>query len=420
VTAPPASPPPALADAKALPGQRETIVMMAMLMALNAMAIDTMLPALPDMARDLNIATANHRQYIIAVYLIGTAVGSLFYGPLADRFGRKPVLRSALLAYSALALAGALVNDFPAMLMLRLGHGLVGAALGVVVTAIIRDLFMGDAMARRMSSIMLVFMVVPVIAPTIGAGIVAVANWRAIFVVMAVLGLVMLLWIRRLPETLDPANVRMLDMRTMAAGWLAVTLHRRAAGYMVAAGVMQGALYGYLNSSEQIIGEVFDARAWFPAVFAAVAVGIAAANFSNSRIVERFGARRVSHSALFAFLTFALCQIAASRSGGETLALFTLLLAFNVGLIGFVGANFGAIAMEDFGKMAGVASSYQGFTRGLIAALVGAGIGQQFDGTTMPLALAFTAAATTGIALVLWAERGQLFTRPGTAPKGLF
>ncbi len=403
-----------------LPGARETIVMMAMLMALNAMAIDTMLPALPEMARDLNIRVDNHRQFIIAIYLIGTAVGSLFYGPLADRYGRKPVLRSALLAYSALALAGALVNGFEVMLVLRLGHGLAGAALGVVVTAIIRDLFAGDAMARRMSSIMLVFMVVPVIAPTIGAGIIAVANWRAIFVVMAVLGLIMFAWIRRLPETLDPANVRLLDVRTMAAGWLAVTLHRRAAGYMVAAGVMQGALYGYLNSSEQIISEVFGARAWFPAVFAAVAVGIAVANFSNSRIVERFGARRVSHSALFAFLTFALLQVLASRSGGETLALFTLLLAFNVGLIGFVGANFGAIAMEDFGKMAGVASSYQGFARGLIAALVGAGIGQLFDGTTMPLALSFIIAALLGIALVLWAERGRLFTRPGTAPKGHF
>lgn len=394
--------------------------MMAMLMALNAMAIDTMLPALPDMARDLNIRVDNHRQYIIAVYLIGTAAGSLFYGPLADRFGRKPVLRSALLAYAVLALAGALVNGFEIMLALRLGHGLAGAALGVVVTAIIRDLFAGDAMARRMSSIMLVFMVVPVIAPTIGAGILLVASWRAIFVVMAALGLVMLLWIRRLPETLDPANVRSLDVRTMASGWLGVTLHRRAAGYMVAAGVMQGALYGYLNSSEQIISEVFDARSAFPLVFAAVAVGIAAANFSNSRIVERFGARRVSHSALFAFLTFGLLQVLAADSGRETLALFTLLLAFNVGLIGFVGANFGAIAMEDFGRMAGVASSYQGFARGLIAALVGVGIGQQFDGTTMPLAQSFTVAAVIGIALVLWAERGRLFTRPGTAPKDHF
>jgi DHA1 family bicyclomycin/chloramphenicol resistance-like MFS transporter len=147
-------------------------------------------------------------------------------------------------------------------------------------------------------------------------------------------------------------------------------------------------------------------------------VGIAAANFSNARIVERFGARRVSQAALFAFLTFAMLQIAAAYSGRETLALFTLLLAFNVGLIGFTGSNFGAIAMEDFGKMAGIASSYQSFARGMIAALAGAWIGQQFDGTTMPLALSFAGAAAIAITLVLWAEHGRLFTRPGTAPKG--
>lgn len=411
----PASPPPPKANT--LPGPRETTVMLAMLMALNAMAIDTMLPALPDMARDLSIASANHRQYIIAVYLIGTAIGSLFHGPLADRFGRKAVLRWALVAYVLLALGGSLVHSFEAMLALRLGHGLAGAALGVVVTAIIRDLFAGDAMARRMSSIMLIFMVVPVIAPTFGAFIAAAAGWRAIFIIMALLGLVMMAWIRRLPETLDPANVRRLDIRTMGSGWLQVTLHRRAAGYMVAAGLMQGALYGYLNSSEQLIGEVFGARDVFPMVFAVIAIGIAVANFSNSHIVERFGARRVSQTALFAFLAFALAQVAAAQSGSETLALFTLLLTFNVGLIGFVGANFGAIAMEDFGKMAGIAASYQSFARGLIAALVGAWIGQQFDGTTLPLGLSFAAAATLAILLVLWAEGGKLFTRPGTAPK---
>jgi DHA1 family bicyclomycin/chloramphenicol resistance-like MFS transporter len=394
--------------------------MMAMLMALNAMAIDTMLPALPAMARDLDIVVSNHRQYIIGIYLLGTAIGSLFYGPLADRFGRKPVLRWALVAYVLLALGGALVNGFEIMLALRLGHGFAGAALGVVVTAIIRDLFVGDAMARRMSSIFLVFMVVPVIAPSIGALIAGALNWRAIFVVMALLGLVMMVWIRRLPETLDPADVRRLDIGTMASGWLAVSTHRRASGYMIAAGVMQGALYGYLNSSEQLIGEVFGAREAFPIVFALIAIGIAVANFSNSRIVERFGARRVSQTALFAFLSFALLQIWAAESGRETLALFTLLLTFNVGLIGFVGSNFGAIAMEDFGPMAGVASSYQSFARGLIAAIVGAWIGQQYDGTTLPLALAFTGAASVGILLVLWAERGKLFTRPGTAPRTPF
>jgi MFS transporter, DHA1 family, multidrug resistance protein len=411
---------PSASSRPGLPGPRETTAMMAMLMALNAMAIDTMLPALPAMARDLGIGADNHRQYIIAVYLVGTAVGSLFYGPLADRFGRKAVLRGALAGYVLLALGGAMAQNFAVMLALRVGHGLTGAALGVVVTAIIRDLYAGDAMARRMSSIMLVFMTVPVLAPSLGSLILEFASWRAIFIVMAVLGLAMLAWLRRLPETLDPANVRRLDVRTMASGWLQVTLHRRAAGYMVAAGVMQGALYGYLNSSEQLISETFGARDAFPIVFAVIAIGIAVANFSNSRIVERFGARRVSQTALFAFLAFALAQIAAAVSGYETLVLFTAILTFNVGLIGFVGSNFGAIAMEDFGKMAGIASSYQSFARGILAALVGMFIGQQYDGTTLPLGVAFAVAAILGLLLVLWAERGRLFTRPGTAPKGHF
>jgi DHA1 family bicyclomycin/chloramphenicol resistance-like MFS transporter len=288
------------------------------------------------------------------------------------------------------------------------------------VVAVIRDLFSGDAMAKRMSLIFLVFMIVPIIAPTLGAGIAAVADWRAIFIVLAAMGGVMLLWLRRLPETLEPQDVRPLDWRTILSGWATVTRHRRASGYMLASGLMQGALYGYLNSSEQIIAEVFDARIWFPLVFAAVAVGIAIANLSNAAIVERFGARRVSQTAVFAFIATSIAQIVAALSGGETLWMFTLLMMINVGLIGFIGSNFGAIAMEDFGHMAGVASSYQSFAKTLLGASAGALIGQLYDGTTLPLAHAFLACAAVGLLLVLWAERGKLFTRPGTAPKSPF
>ena len=231
------------------------------------------------------------------------------------------------------------------------------------------------------------------------------------------MSIVMLLWLRRLPETLDPADVRPLDLRTMIAGWATVTRHRRAAGYMIASGMMQGALYGYLNSSEQIIAEVFGARAMFPLIFACVAIGIAIANFSNAAIVERFGARRVSQTAVFAFMATSIAQIAAALSGVETLAMFTVLMMVNVGLIGFIGSNFGSIAMEDFGHMAGVASSYQSFAKTLLAATAGALIGQQYDGSTLPLAYAFFGCAIAGLLLVLWAERGKLFTRPGTAPK---
>ena len=400
-----------------VPGDREMVFMMAMIMALNALAIDSMLPALPAIGEGLGVAAANDRQYVISTYLAGIGVGSLFYGPLADRFGRKGVLVPAILAYTAFSIGCAMANSFPLLLALRFGHGLISAALGVVVVAVIRDLFSGDAMAKRMSLIFLVFMIVPIIAPTMGAAITAVADWRAIFVVLAAMGGVMLLWLRRLPETLEPCDVRPLDWRTILGGWATVTRHRRASGYMLASGLMQGALYGYLNSSEQIIAEVFDARSWFPLVFACVAVGIAIANFSNAAIVERFGARRVSQTAVLAFIATSIVQIAAAVSGVESLSMFTLLMMVNVGLIGFIGSNFGAIAMEDFGHMAGVASSYQSFAKTLLGALAGALIGQLYDGTTLPLAYAFLASAAMGLLLVLWAERGRLFTRPGTAPK---
>jgi len=400
-----------------LPGAREMVFMMAMVMALNALAIDSMLPALPAIGDALGVTVANDRQYVISTYLLGIGVGSLFYGPLADRFGRKGVLVPALFAYVAFSIGCGLANSFPLLLALRFGHGMISAALGVIVVAVIRDLFSGDAMAKRLSMIFLVFMIVPAIAPTMGAGVTALANWRAIFIVLAVMGVVMLLWLRRLPETLDPADVRPLDARTMIAGWATVTRHRRAAGYMFASAMMQAALYGYLNSSEQIIAEVFGAQSWFPLVFACVAAGIAIANFSNAAIVERFGARRVSQSATFAFMATSIVQIAVALSGAETLWMFTALMMVNVGLIGFIGSNFGSIAMEDFGHMAGVASSYQSFAKTLLAAAIGALIGQQYDGSTLPLAYAFLISGGVGLALVFWAERGKLFTRPGTAPK---
>ncbi|KTE24705.1 multidrug transporter CflA [Sphingopyxis sp. H071] len=400
-----------------MPGDREMVFMMAMVMALNALAIDSMLPALPAIGEGLGVLTPNDRQYVISTYLFGIGAGSLVYGPLSDRFGRKGVLVPALFAYVAFSIGCGLATSFPMLLALRFGHGLISAALGVIVVAVIRDLFSGDAMAKRLSMIFLVFMIVPAIAPTMGAGVAAVAGWRSIFIVLAVMGVVMILWLRRLPETLHPDDVRPLDLKTMIAGWATVTRHRRAAGYMIASGMMQGALYGYLNSSEQIIADIFDARSWFPLVFACVALGIATANFSNAAIVERFGARRVSQSATFAFMATSIVQILVALSGAETLWMFTVLMMVNVGLIGFIGSNFGSIAMEDFGHMAGVASSYQSFAKTLLAATVGALIGQQYDGTTLPLAYAFLISGVVGLILVFWAERGKLFTRPGTAPK---
>jgi DHA1 family bicyclomycin/chloramphenicol resistance-like MFS transporter len=407
-----------LTDTPARAGPREQMAMLAMLMALNALAIDAMLPALPDIGASLGAGAGNARQYVITAYLLGTGFGSLLHGPLADRYGRRPVVLGALAAYVVFALGCALATAFPAFLALRLAQGLAGAALGVVSIAIVRDLYAGDAMARRMSTIFLIFMAVPIIAPTLGAAIMWAGGWRSIFHVLAIAALLMAFWAhRRLGETLDPANVRALDVATVASGWAATARPLHPNLYVVGGALVQGALYGYLGSSEQIVDQVFGQKALFPLLFAAVAIGIAFSNWSNSRIVERFGARRVSQSALVVYIAVSALQCAAAVSGRETLGLFTLLMMVNIGLVGFIGSNFGAISMERFGHMAGAASAFQQFARAVLATSIGALIGQSYDGSTVPLAFAFLICGVTALAAVTLAERGKLFTRPGTAPK---
>lgn len=403
------------ASLRKLPGDREFIVMMAATMALNALAIDSMLPAFPAMAHSLGVTDLNNIQPVISVYLVGLAIGSLFYGPLSDRYGRKPVLLTAIFGYGIFSLICSKASSLEMLLTVRFFHGMMSAALGVLVISIIRDLFSGDAMARRMSTIFLIFMLVPMLAPTMGQAVLLFAGWHTIFDVMAVMAVLMGTWIWfRLPETLHPEYVIPIDHRSIASTWKDVVLHRQAAGYVIAAGIAQGAMFGFLNSAQQVFDQVFHAADFFPIGFAIIGMGLAISNFTNSRIVERFGARRVSQTALLLFILLALAQIAASLIVPHSLPVFLGLLMLNMAMMGFIGSNFSSIAMTPFGDKAGAASSFQSFVRTIIAAAVGATIGRQFNGSVTPLALGFLCCGLAGLALILWSENGKLFTRPGT------
>jgi MFS transporter, DHA1 family, multidrug resistance protein len=396
-------------------GERELVVMMASLMALNALAIDSMLPAFPRIAKGLALADPNQVQYVISVFLAGTGIGALFHGPLSDRYGRKPVLVWAVLASSLFSFACSFSTSFDMLLVMRFLHGLAAAASGVLVASIIRDKFAGDAMAKRMSTIFLVFMIVPIIAPTLGQFILLFAGWRTIFDVMAIMAIAAALWtIRRLPETLKPENVIPIQLKPLTKAWKTVVLHRGAAGYMLGAGIVQGALFGFLNSSQQAFDKVFNAAEFFTTGFAIVAMGIAVSNFTNARIVERFGARRVSQAALLVFITLGLLQLAAAFFAPTSMVLFLIFLTGNMAMVGFIGSNFSSIAMSPFGAVAGAASSFQTFTKTILAAGIGALIGQQFDGSTVPIASGFVLCGLVSLALVVWGEKGKLFTRPGT------
>ena len=406
---------PAIQTHKKSIGPRELTIMMASLMALNALAIDAMLPAFPAMIKGLSIKNPNDIQYVISVFLAGTGIGALIYGPLSDRYGRKPILLIATVGAAIFSLACSISPTFEIMLAMRFAHGLLAAAMAVLVISVIRDQFEGDAMARRMSTIFLIFMIVPIIAPTVGQLVLLFAGWRTIFDLIAFMAVAAAVWVyRRLPETLAPENVIPIEPRALAKAWRMVVLNRNAAGYMLGAGIVQGSLFGYLNSSQQMFDKVFNAADFFTIGFAIVAIGIAVSNFANARIVERFGARRVSHTALITFIALGALQVAAGELAPKSLPLFLALLTANMAMIGFIGSNFSSIAMTPFGHVAGAASSFQTFVRTVLAASIGAVIGQQFDGRVTPVALGFLVCGLLALMLVLWCENGKLFTRPGT------
>jgi DHA1 family bicyclomycin/chloramphenicol resistance-like MFS transporter len=311
-----------------------------------------------------------------------------------------------------------MVRDFSTLLVLRGLQGVLGAGLSVLPSAIIRDRFGGDRMARAMSTISMVFMAVPILAPSLGQAILLAASWRFIFVGMAVMSAVVALWIAlRLPETLHPEYRQPIEPRTIAGNLVRAAAHRGAMGYVLAASVVMGGLFGFISSAQQLVAEHFGAGRLFPLLFAACASGMAVASFTNARIVERFGARRVSHTALLAFVAVSGVQVWQAFGGDETLWQFMPLMAANMMLIGFIGANFGSIAMQPFAAIAGAAASLQAFIRMVLGAALGALVGQAYDGTARPLALALFGGALIGLALILFAERGRLFRRlnpPGT------
>lgn len=399
-------------------GDRETIAMMALVMALQALAVDAMLPALGFIADDLGVTDPNRRQLVIGTFLLASGFASLLPGSLADRFGRRPVLLWCIGLYVVFSLGCALVTSFDALLVMRVLQAMGCGGLAVLPGAIIRDRFSGDQMAKQMSIISVVFLVVPMLAPSIGQVVLLFAGWRWIFVFLAVMAVVMALWVySRLPETLHPEYRQPIRLGTIAVNMAGAATNRSAIGYVLGGSLTFGAMIGYINCSQQLVAEHFGAGETFPLLFGFSALMMAAANFSNSRIVERFGARRVSHTAVFAFIAVSATQLWFATRPGETLWQFMPLMILNMILIGFIGANFNSIALQPFASTAGSANSMHAFLRMVIGSVIGIFVGQAYDGSARPLALALLICGILSLLLVLYSEKGKLFRRihpPGT------
>jgi len=398
--------------------EAQFVGLMAAIQALQALAIDVMLPALGHISRDLHVTDPNDRQLVIGVFLIFSGVGSLIPGALGDRFGRRPVVLCCLGFYVAISLACAVVTEFTTLLVLRSLLGLCTAGMMVMPMAIIRDQFSGDRMARVQSLIAMTFMIVPMFAPSIGQAVLLMAGWRWIFAIMGVLGtLVALVAYRHLAETLHPEYRQAIVPRVILANMYQALICRQAAGYFLGASLIQGAMFGYVTSSQQLIAEHFGAGTYFPVLFGCMALVMSASNFLNSRIVERFGARRVSHAATLGYIAVAVAHLLIAFSG-ENLWTFVPLMTLSMCLMSFTNANYISIALQPFERTAGAASSIMAFVRLLLSATLGTLIGHAYNGTAVPLLSAMVIAGVLSIFLVLFSERGRLFRRlnPPTRP----
>lgn len=397
----------------------EFVALIAVMMALTALAIDIMLPALGQIGQDLGLTEANHRQYVITYYLVGFAVGQIFFGPVSDRFGRKRPIYAGFLLFAAASLLAAVAESAWVMFLARVLQGFGAASARIIAIAIVRDRFAGREMARVMSFVMMMFIVIPIFAPLMGQGVMQVAPWRWIFVALVVASLAALLWIwLRLPET-HPEEKRLpLSAERLASAVQTVVTTRQTVGYAAAFGFFFGVLMSYVGSVEQIFVDVYGLGTSFPLVFGAIACFMIPSFFLNSVLVRRAGMRRVSHFSLLSFLAVCMLMAAAGYPEKPPLILFCLFIVATFFCFGLIGPNFNAMAMEPLGQIAGTASSFIGFFTTTSGAFFGFLVGQSFDGTVRPLTIGFTLLGAAAMTCVLIVERGKLGRPQHEPPKG--
>jgi DHA1 family bicyclomycin/chloramphenicol resistance-like MFS transporter len=388
----------------------EFVAMMAFLSALGALATDAMLPALPTIGAAFRVDDPNRLQFIITIFLMGSGLGQLFFGPLSDAFGRRRVLLSGVALYALLSLIAALSVSLKMLLICRLLQGMAAASTSVLSRAIIRDQFSGSTMARVSSTIFIVFLAAPILAPSIGQAILLVAPPSGIFGFLALIATSMFLWVGlRLPETLPAERRHAFGLRPVLDAARYVLGHPTSLLYMTAMMLLFGALLTYVSTMPQVFVDVFHAPARMAPAFAGAAALMGLGSFTNVKIVERYGMHRISHIALLAFLAVSGIHVLVTLWRAESILTFTVLQGLTLLFFGLSLSNFGAIAMQPMGKVAGSAASLQGMSMGLGGALISALCGSFWRGSLVLLPLCCLLLGALALACILVAERGRLF-----------
>ena len=383
---------------------------MALASAMAAIAIDTLLPAFEQMRPAFGLsADSTQLSLTLTLFFAGMAVGTLFYGPLADAIGRKPLLFFSLGLYAVAAVVGALAPSLEVLLASRFVWGFAAAGPRTLTQAIVRDRFSGTAMARAMTLIQTVFFLGPILAPILGKGLVALGSWRYTLLFGAVSAGVLALWSLRLPETLADENRRPLSFATTFAGFGSVIRNRTTLGYTLAVTFGFGALFSFLASSELIFVDVYGRPSWFVPYFSTMSAIAAGVSIANNQMLRRVEARPLALSAGVAFVVTsgALLAVTASAGGLPRIGVWMLLFSLaNASMIGFAPVAI-SLALEPMGAMAGTAAAVVGFCSTGLGAMLAAITDRAIAGDVMPIGVSYFAYSVLALACQLWARRAS-------------
>lgn len=388
--------------------EREFIAAIIAIMASTAVAIDVMLPAFPEMRAEYGMEPGSADvAWIITAFFLGMATGPWLYGPASDKFGRLTPLRLGLALYVIAAFIATVAPSWEWLIASRFVWGLGSAGPRSISMAMIRDRYSGDTMARLMSLIMAVFLLVPILAPAIGAGLIHILPWRSVFVAPALFGLLLIVWSFRLPETLAVENARPFTLRDTGRGIREVLRHRRTVGFTLATGFLFGIVTSYLSASEIILEDVYGYGDWFPLYFGAIAILFALNSLGNSRVVERVGTdtllkRLGSYCAAMAIV---LLVVSVTNDGIPNFWILTIAIALLVPVAQGMGPLCNTAALTPVPHVAGTASALNAtFTTSIGALLGNLGAGH-IDGSVLPFSVAVTVYVAAAVVLINWSTR---------------
>ena len=382
----------------------EFIALVTLLMAMTAMGIDIMLPAFPDIREEFGMAADSTQvTWILTAFFLGMAVGPWVFGPASDRFGRKPMMVAGLVMYMAAAAAATFAPTWELLVLSRFVWGIAAGGPRTLSVAMVRDRFEGDAMARLMSTIMAIFLLVPILAPSVGAALIAVFPWRAVFVFPALMALLLLVWSRRLPETLPVDRRRAFTWRSVAQAGREVVTHRTTVLMTIAMTFLFGVMTAFIGNAEIILEDVYGYRAWFPLWFGLVAVALAVSSLNNARLVGHLGVVRLVRRLMLLGVIGGAVLVAVSFTGGgvPNFWLFSIVLVLVLPMAQGANPNANTIAMAPVPHVAGTASAVMATVTIAGGSVFGTIASEAFDGTVRPYVI-FTFAYMVIAAVLIW------------------